>query len=161
MSPRRATWWLCLLIALLPLRGLAHGWMLGSMAGTPPVAAAGAGAGAMMVHDAAPMDHAPCHGADAAAADVAADNTADGAPDVARALGDAALGDAAAMADHDAGGHKSTHGCLLCDLCHSPLARVAEPAWALPAPVADGPAAAAGPAAPDAPSAGIFRPPRA
>jgi hypothetical protein len=130
MRPRRATWWLCLLVALLPLRGLAHGWMLGSLPGM----VSGAGLVAMAPSDLAA--HAPCHAVDPpAAASPATDGT-------------------------DAGEPAPHPGCALCDLCHSPLARVGEPVWALPTPAGDGPASTPRRVAHDAPAAGIFRPPR-
>ena len=136
MKPRWATWWLCLLIALLPLRGLAHGWMLGSLPGTAPGMVTGTGTGLVAVEASDAATHAPCHAVDLpASADPAADYT-------------------------DAGDQAPHPGCALCDLCHSPLARVGELVWALQTPAGDGPASTPRRVAPDVPGAGIFRPPR-
>jgi len=135
MGSRCTAWLLCLLIALLPLRGLAHGWM-----------ATGAGLQGLgvtlVVTEAAPAQLAllpPCHQAEQATGGV-----------------DHAVPAGAAASD----GKTVGHGCGQCDLCHSPLARAAEPVWALSAPPCAGPIALLQDPAPDAPGAGIFRPPR-
>ena len=158
MGSRCTAWLLCLLIALLPLRGLAHGWMAtgGGLHGPAvTLTAEPAVTEAVMAPDAvADADDAqpdalpPCHQAQQ--------------PQPAHQAHQAPTGDdsAASPGTTTLDGPTKGHACGLCDLCHSPLARAAEPAWALSAAPCAGPIALLPGAAPDAPGAGIFRPPR-